>query len=89
MIIKLENSSDIDTDRDLSAEERHILQKLFGWKSLVDSVKQFREKKELAFRTGWNGSGPIRETKAMSLVVQQLEKELRLRLKAVQGKNPV
>ncbi len=89
MIIKLENSSDIDTDRDLSAEERHILQTLFGWKSLVDSVKQFREKKELAFRTGWNESGPIRETKTMSLVVQQLEKELRLRLAATQGKNTV
>ena len=52
---------------------------------MVDSVAQFRKKKESALNVGWNNSGPIRETKAMTLVCQQLEKELRLRLKNEQG----
>lgn len=81
MIIKIDNTTEIDTDRDLSSEERHILQKLFGWKTLVDSVAQFRQKKESALFVGWNNSGPVRESEALALVIQQLEKELRLRLK--------
>lgn len=80
MIIQIDNNPDIDTDRDLSAEERHVLQKLFCWKHLVDSVAQFRQKKESALIVGWNNSGPIRESRALALVVQQMEKEIRLRL---------
>jgi len=85
MIIPIDNNTEIDTDRDLSSEERHVLQKLFGWKTMVDSVAQFRQKKESALIVGWNNSGPIRETKALALVCQQLEKELRLRLKTKNG----
>ncbi|NOR25507.1 MAG: hypothetical protein GQ542_14185 [Desulforhopalus sp.] len=85
MLIPIDNNTEIDTDRDLSSEERHVLQKLFGWKTLVDSVAQFRQKKKSALMIGWNNSGPIRETKAMTLVCQQLEKELRLRLKNENG----
>lgn len=81
MIIQIDNNKDIDTDRDLSSEERHILQKLFGWKTMVDSVTQFREKKESALKMGWNNSGPVRETQTLALVIQQMEKEIRLRLK--------
>lgn len=81
MIIQVENNSSIDTDRDLSAEERHILQKLFGWKSMAGSLAEFREKKESALRTGWNNSGPVRESRALSQVIRQLEKELLARLK--------
>jgi hypothetical protein len=85
MIIQIDSNTEIDTDRDLSSEERHVLQKLFGWKTLVDSVAEFRQKKESALIVGWNNSGPIRETEALALVVQQLEKELRLRLKNENG----
>lgn len=81
MIFHIDNNIEIDTDRDLSSEERHIVQKLLGWKSLVNTVAEFQQKKESAFSVGWNNSGPIRESKALALVVQQLEKELRLRLK--------
>ena len=85
MIIQIDNGTEVDTDRDLSAEERHVLQKLFGWKTLVDSVAQFRQKTESALLVGWNNSGPIRETKALTLVIQQLEKDLRLRLENEKG----
>ncbi len=81
MIIKIDSTTEFDTDRDFSSAERHILQKLLGWKALVNSIDQFRQKKESAFGVGWNNSGPIRESKTMALVVQHLEKELHLRLK--------
>ena len=45
MIIQIDSNTEVDTDRDLSSEERHILQKLFGWKTMVDSVEQFQQKK--------------------------------------------
>lgn len=86
MIIQIDNNTDIDTDRDLSSEERHVLQKLFGWKTLVNSVAQFRQKKESALVIGWNNSGPISETRALALVVQQMEREIILRLKNETGR---
>ena len=85
MLIHIDNKTAIDTDRDLSAEERHVLQKLFGWKTMVNTVAQFQQKKESALFVGWNNSGPIRESRALALVIQQLEKELRLRLKNENG----
>ena len=81
MIIHIDGNRSIDTDRDLSAAERHVLQKLFGWKTMVKSVEQFRRKKEESLRAGWNNSGPIDESAALALVIQQMEKELELRLK--------
>ncbi len=80
MIIQIDNKTKIDTDRDLNSAERHVLQKLIGWKTMVDSMAQFREKKRSALQVGWNNSGPIQESKALALVIQQFEKELRLRL---------
>ena len=81
MIIRLADNTEIDTDRDLSSEERHILQKLLCYKHFVNSVAEFREKKETAFRVGWNNSGPIRESEAMARVAIQLEKDLQVRLR--------
>lgn len=84
MIIHIDDPSGstakIDTSSDLSAEERHILQKLFCWRAIADSVEQFREKKEEALTAGWNNSGPVRESSTLRLVIRQLETELRLRL---------
>jgi hypothetical protein len=82
MIIHIDGNRSIDTDRDLSAAERHVLQKLFGWKTMVESVDQFRRKTEESLRAGWNNSGPIDASAALALVIQQLEKELELRLKS-------
>jgi len=85
MIIQIDNNSDIDTDRDLNSAERHILQKLFGWKTMVHSLEEFRRKKESALYVGWNNSGPVRESRALALVIQQLERDLLVRLKNENG----
>ena len=79
MLIKISNDQKIDTDS-FNSEERHVLQKLIGWKSLVNSMAEFQKKKESALFTGWNNSGPIHATENLALVIQQLEKELLARL---------
>lgn len=81
MIITVCGSNSIDTDKDLGPEERHIVQKLFAWASMVASVEQFRELKKKALADGWNNSGPVSESRALSLVVNDLEAEILQRLK--------
>ena len=81
MLIHIGNDTEIDTDRDLSSEERHVLQKLLCYTAFVDSLEEFRERKEKAYAVGWNNSGPIRESRSLKQVVEHLEKELDLRLK--------
>lgn len=80
MIIHLADNSEIDTERDLRSAEKHILQKLLCYKCFVGSVAEFRQKKETAFRVGWNDSGPVRESAAMARIAERLEAELLLRL---------
>ncbi|OGR19439.1 MAG: hypothetical protein A2X81_05165 [Desulfobacterales bacterium GWB2_56_26] len=86
MIIRLADNSEIDTERDLSSAEKHILQKLLCYVYFVGSVAEFRQKKETAFLVGWNNSGPVRETPTMARVAEQLEAELRIRLQAHTGR---
>ena len=74
------HKADVDTNRDLSPEERHVLQKLLGWKDLVSSVKEFRVKTNQCLATGWNNSGSIKPSKHLGQVIRQMEKELQLRL---------
>ncbi|MBW1800070.1 MAG: hypothetical protein JRJ85_05000 [Deltaproteobacteria bacterium] len=80
MIINTENGRTFYTETDLTAPERHILQKLFLWKSMASSVQQFREKKNEALRKGWNNSGPIAENTVLKIIVSDLEKMVALRL---------
>lgn len=80
MIIKTYNGTSIDTAKDLGPEERHIVQKLFAWASMVESVARFRELKKKALADGWNNSGPVGESRALSLVVNELEVQIRQRL---------
>lgn len=80
MIIEIDGGKDIDTDRHLTAAERHVVQKLFGWKSMVTSVAEFRDKKESALRIGWGDSGPIPESNALKNISMQLERDLKKRL---------
>jgi hypothetical protein len=49
MIVTIRNGESFDTQSDLSAPERHILQKLFLWKSMASSLDEFREKKMKPF----------------------------------------
>ena len=80
MIINTENGRTFDTETDLTAPERHILQKLFLWKSMASSIQQFKEKKNDALRKGWNNSGPITESIALKIIIKDLEKKVALRL---------
>ena len=76
MIIRTDDDNEIDTSRDLSSEECHILQKLLCYKAIVSSAKEFREKKLKAFRVGWNDSGPIKESRIMASIAARMEKEI-------------
>lgn len=80
MIITTRNGKSFDTDRDLTAAERHILQKLFAWESMVTGLEQFREKKETALLKGWNDSGPVEESIALKTIINDLESKVVARL---------
>lgn len=80
MIFTTKDGKSFDTERDLTAPERHILQKLFLWKSMASSIEQFRTKKEEALCKGWNHSGPIRESQTLGLIVRDLEQRVSERL---------
>ena len=80
MIITTKTGRSYDTERDLIAPERHILQKLFIWESMASSVDQFRQKKREALFKGWNNSGPIQESEALKTIVADLEEKVILRL---------
>ena len=80
MIIATENGKSFDTDKDLSAVERHILQKLFAWGSMSTSLAQFRGKKREALLKGWNNSGPIEESTALKIITRDIEKKVAHRL---------
>ncbi|MFH1931304.1 MAG: hypothetical protein ABIN18_06920 [Pseudomonadota bacterium] len=81
MIIMTINGRSFDTQKDLTAPERHVLQKLFAWQDMSTSLEQFREKKEEALQKGWNNSGPIRASVALKLIVKHMENKVVDRLK--------
>ena len=80
MIITIETGQSFDTEKDLTPPERHVLQKLFLWKSMANSLQQFREEKEKALSRGWNNSGRISESRALKAIIGDLEKKLTSRL---------
>lgn len=80
MIISTKDGKSFDTESDLTAPERHILQKLFLWESMASSLQEFKEKKEKAILKGWNNSGPIAESTALKSIVKELEQKVVLRL---------
>jgi hypothetical protein len=81
MIIATRSGRSYNTETDLNAPERHILQKLFIWESMASSVEVFRQKKEEALLKGWNLSGPIREREVLKSIIADLEEKIILRLK--------
>jgi len=85
MILTTRTGQSYDTETDLSAQERHVLQKLFLWKSMASSVEEFRKKKEEALQKGWNRSGPVRESDALKAIVRDLEERVILRLQQEKG----
>jgi hypothetical protein len=80
MIITTRSGQSFDTERDLEAAERHVLQKLFLWESMASSLGQFREKKDEALLKGWNNSGPVNESHALKSIIRELEDKVCIRL---------
>jgi hypothetical protein len=85
MIICTSDGKSIDTETDLSAAERHILQKLLAWQSLVKTMPEFQKKRANAFAAGWNKSGPVAERPAMKTIIDDMEKKLLSRLNKKAG----
>jgi hypothetical protein len=81
VIVTTSKGVSVDTETDLTAPERHILQKLFLWKSMAESLDQFRLKKEQALLKGWNNSGPIAESPNLKIILQDLEGQVAKRLR--------
>ena len=80
MIITTTSGKSFDTDIDLTAPERHILQKLFLWETMASTLDQFREKKKEALLKGWNNSGPVKESPGLKIIIGDLEKKVVTRL---------
>jgi hypothetical protein len=81
MIFSTKNGSTFDTEINLTAPERHILQKLLIWKDLAADLNQFRQKTKEAFEKGWNNSGPISPGTALVNIIYDLDEKVRIRLK--------
>jgi len=80
MIITTKSEKSFDTDRDLTAPERHILQKLFIWEAMASSLDEFRQKVREALLRGWNNSRPIEESDGLKAILADLEERVILRL---------
>ncbi len=80
MVITTKDGKSFDTGTDLTAPERHILQKLLLWKSMASSLQEFRLKREEALLRGWNNSGPIQESPALKSIIVDLEEKVSDRL---------
>jgi len=80
MIYTTMKGESFDTDKDFSAPERHILQKLLLWKELAPSVEEFRRKKQEALHQGWGDSGPIPESRNLQVLTRDLEEQVARRL---------
>jgi hypothetical protein len=81
MLITTRNGESFDTENDLTAAERHVLQKLLLWEPMASSVDEFRTKKAEALSRGWNQSGPVCESRALSAIIDDLEIKVASRLK--------
>jgi hypothetical protein len=81
MIVTTKNGQSFNTETDLTAPERHVLQKLFIWESMATTLEQFREKRDEALGKGWNNSGPIKASRNLKIIIKDLEKKVVDRLR--------
>jgi hypothetical protein len=76
MILTTHKGQTFDTEKDLTAPERHVLQKLLIWELMASSLEEFRHKKQEALTKGWNHSGPVRGSEALKTILADLEEKL-------------
>jgi len=81
MLFTTRDGTSFDTQADLTASERHILQKLFLWENMASSIQEFRKKKEAALSNGWNNSGPVSESTALKRIIEELETRVSERIR--------
>jgi len=81
MLFTTQDGISFDTQADLTAPERHILQKLFLWESMATSLQGFRQKKDDALSSGWNNSGPVSESAALKRIIAELETRVSERIR--------
>jgi len=81
MIITTKEGKSFNTETDLTAPERHILQKLFLWESMASSLDEFKKRRDDALLKGWNNSGPVTESTALKSIILDLERKVSLRLR--------
>jgi hypothetical protein len=81
MIYTTQRGESFDLEKDFSSPERHILQKLFIWKDMADSVEEFRLKKREALAKGWGDSGPIQASRNLESMTRDFEAQVALRLR--------
>ena len=79
--ITIRDGRSFDTETDLKATERHILQKLMAWEALVFSVEDFKQKKKEALQKGWNESGPVPESEALKAITDDMQEKVMKRLR--------
>lgn len=77
MIFVTSRGQSVDSEKDLTAPERHILQKLFFWEDLAENVEQFRLKVKEAFKRGWNDSGPVTPRPLLLEIIKDLEERVK------------
>jgi hypothetical protein len=80
MMITTSEGKSFDTQRDLTAAERHILQKLMFWESMASTVEEFDRQRDVALQKGWNQSGPVDESPSMKCIIAELRRRLTHRL---------
>jgi hypothetical protein len=80
MIITTREGKSFDTQTDLTAAERHVLQKLLFWESMASTLEEFDRKRDLALQKGWNQSGPVDESPSMKCIITELRRSLTHRL---------
>jgi hypothetical protein len=81
MLFTTRDGNTFDTERDLTSQERHILQKLFLWETMASGIEAFREKAKAAILAGWNKSGPVNPSPALKTIIDELEKRVLERVK--------
>jgi hypothetical protein len=87
MILNTAGGLSIDTEKDLTAPERHIIQKLLFWEDLAESVEHFQHKVEEALQKGWNDSGPVSLRPVLREIIKDLEERVRRRTRTVREKH--
>jgi len=82
MLYTTQRGEAFDLEKDFSAAERHILQKLIIWKDMAASVEDFRLKKQEALQKGWGDSGPVPESRNLQSITRDFAEQVARRLRA-------